>query len=229
MLWRGVTLPAMDTPPTRIVARSMLREQIREVLLERILEGHYAPGERIIESQVAQEFEISHAPVREALRELEILKMVVSEPFRGARVRKVTPQELAEIYPVRAAIEEVAARAAAKTFGGDVAALEAELEAMLQAAEDDDFHELLRHDVQFHRLIVEASRNETLVQVWQSLRIEARTLITYMKNVAAPHEVAESHRPVLEALRTGDSRKSGTALRRHVEHFARWVPTDPEA
>jgi DNA-binding GntR family transcriptional regulator len=47
-----------------------------------------------------------------------------------------------------------------------------------------------------------------------------------MKDVAPPHEMAESHRPVLEALRTGDRRRAGAALRRHVEHFARWVPRE---
>src|SRR5512133_3113761 len=133
------------------VTRNMLRDQVREVLLERILNGEYAPGERIVETQVAQEFSVSQAPVREALRELEILGMVVSEPYRGARVREVTSRELAEIYPIRAAIEEVAAREAAKTLDGDVGALEGELDAMLAAADSGDIHQMLVHDVRFHR------------------------------------------------------------------------------
>lgn len=211
----------METRPARTVSRSMLREQIREVLLERILEGDYAPGERIVESQVAHEFDISHAPVREALRELEILKMVVSEPFRGARVREVTSQELAEIYPVRAAIEEVAARAAARAFGGDVAPLEAELAAMLAAADDGDLHELLRHDVQFHRLIVEASGNRRLLEMWSSLQVDARTMITAHRTGLDAAEVARLHEPVVEALRRRDGETAGTEIRRHVEEFGR--------
>src|SRR3954469_5532072 len=109
------------------VARQMLKDQIREVLLERILDGTYAPGERIVETQVASEFSVSQGPVREALRELETLGMVVSEPYRGARVREVTPAELAEVYPVRALIEGYAAQEAAKAMEGDVGALETEL------------------------------------------------------------------------------------------------------
>src|SRR3954469_24845404 len=204
----------------------MLRDQIREVLLERILEGQYAPGARIVETQVASEFDVSQAPVREALRELEILGMVTSEPYRGARVRQVTPRQLAEIYPVRAAIEEVAAQAATPVLQHDTAALEAELEAMRTAAAAGDRHELLVHDVRFHRLIVEASGNATLQQVWRSLHIEARTLITLVGDDARLHDVAEAHRPVLEAIRSGDSRAAGRALRRHVEQFARWVPAE---
>jgi DNA-binding GntR family transcriptional regulator len=207
------------------VARSVLRDQIREILLERILDGTYAPGERIKELQVAKELAVSQGPVREAMRELEYLGMIVSEPHRGARVREVTAQELAEIYPVRAAIEEVAAREAATRLDGDVGALERELEAMHDAARDGDVHELLVHDVLFHRLVVAASGNRMLGQVWRSLRVEARTLITLFRTDADLHEIAETHRPVLEALRAGDSARAGRTLRKHIEHYARlWLP-----
>src|SRR5215210_5808452 len=112
------------------VSRVMLRDQIKDVLIQRILDGVYAPGERIVEIRVAEELGVSQAPVREALRELEILRLVVSEPFRGARVRGVRPEEIAEIYPVRAALEEVAARAAAPRLAGRVEPLDAQIQAM---------------------------------------------------------------------------------------------------
>jgi DNA-binding GntR family transcriptional regulator len=204
----------------------MLRDQIREVLLERILDGHYQPGARIVETQVASEFDVSQAPVREALRELEILGMITSEPYRGARVRQVTPRQLAEIYPVRAAIEEVAAQAATPVLQHDTAALQVELDAMRAAAAAGDRHELLVHDVRFHRLIVEASGNATLRQVWRSLHIEARTLITLLGDTTRLSDVAESHLPVLDAIRSGDETRAGRALRRHVEQFASWIPVE---
>src|SRR3954452_16210655 len=190
----------------------MLRDQIREVLLERILEGQYPPGARIVETQVASEFDVSQAPVREALRELEILGMVTSEPYRGARVRQVTARQLAEIYPVRAAIEEVAAQAATPVMSRDPSGLEQELEAMRAAAAGADRHALLAHDVRFHRLIVEASGNDTLQHVWRSLHIEARTLITLLGEGAPLADVAEAHVPVLDAIRSGDARRAGRTL-----------------
>ena len=85
------------------VTRTVLREQVKELLLERILVGVYRPGDRLVETRIAQELGTSQAPVREALRDLELLRFVESEPFRGARVREVSAEELAEIYPVRAA------------------------------------------------------------------------------------------------------------------------------
>ncbi len=201
------------------VARVILREQVKERILERILDGSYEPGERLVETRIAQELGTSQAPVREALRELELLRFVESEPFRGARVRAVSAAELAEIYPVRAAVEEVAAREAAVRLGGDVAALEAELDAIHRAADAGDLHALAEHDTCFHRLIVEAAGNGILLGVWNSLSIETRTVITALLTGIDGHELAELHRPVLDALRAGDAEAAGTALRRHVEHF----------
>jgi DNA-binding GntR family transcriptional regulator len=202
----------------------MLRDVIKDALVERILDGVYGPGERIVEIRVAQEFGVSHAPVREALRELELLRLVVSEPFRGARVREVTTAELAETYPVRAALEEVAARGAAGNLDGDVAALAAEIEAMRDAARAGDVRDFIAHDVAFHRHIVDASGNGTLQELWRSLHVDLRTTITLIKRVEDLGEVAESHVPVLEALGARDAERAATVLRRHIEGFARWVP-----
>jgi DNA-binding GntR family transcriptional regulator len=206
-----------------VVARVVLREQVKELMLARILDGSYQPGDRLVETRIAQELGTSQAPVREALRDLELLRFVESEPFRGARVRAVSAEELAEIYPVRAALEEVAAREAAGRLGGAVEALEAEIAAMHVAAEAGNLHALAEHDATFHRLIVEASGNGILVDVWTSLRIEARTAITALRAGLDGHEIAELHRPVLDALRDGDPERAGLALRRHVEYFGELV------
>lgn len=201
------------------LTRTSLREQIKEILLARILNGEYRPGDRLVELQIAQEFGTSQAPVRESLRELEALGFVESAPYRGTHVRAVTKDELAEIYPVRAALEEVAARAAAQRLDGNVAALAAELAAMHREADSGNLYEEVRHDVEFHRLIVVASGNRVLQDVWQSLRIEARTLISAIATEIDLHEIAEMHRPVLEALAARDGMLAGRLIREHIEFF----------
>jgi DNA-binding GntR family transcriptional regulator len=201
------------------VTRVVLREQVKELILERILSGAYRPGERLVETRIATELGTSQAPVREALRDLEILRFVESEPFRGSRVREVSQEELIEIYPVRAAIEEVAAREAATRLDGNVDALEAELDAMHEAADANDLHAEVEHDVAFHRLIVEASGNAILLETWLSLGIGPRTIVTALRTGLDGHEIAERHRPVLEALRARDPESAGAALRRHVEQY----------
>jgi DNA-binding GntR family transcriptional regulator len=202
------------------VSRTVLREQVKELLLERIMRGEVQPGERLVETRIAQELGTSQAPVREALRDLELLRLVESEPFRGARVRAVSLEEMAEIYPVRAALEEVAAREAAQRLDPAAdASLAAEVEAMRTAAVEGDLHRQVEHDVRFHRLIVEASGNRTLLEVWTSLGIEARTIMTLLKTGLDPAELAEMHQPILDALRSGDPDRAGRAVRAHVESF----------
>lgn len=208
-----------------VVMRSMLRDQIKDVIVERIFDGVYAPGDRIVEIRVAEEFGVSQAPVREALRELELLRLVVSEPFRGARVRQVSTKELAEMYPVRAALEEVAARAATPLLVGNVKPLTVELKAMRKAARAGDVHEFISRDVAFHRVIVDASGNGTLQELWHSLHVNLRTTITLIKRVEDLSDVAEAHVPILEAIEAGDEELAATVLRRHIESFADWVPS----
>jgi DNA-binding GntR family transcriptional regulator len=198
------------------IGRTVLREQVKNLLLERILSGHYAPGDRLIETRIAQELGISQAPVREALRELELLRFVESASFRGSWVREVSDEELAEVYPIRAALEEVAGREAAERLGGDVAALEAEIEAMAKAK---DLREQVEHDARFHRLIVEASGNKRLLEIWSSLQVEARTAITAIRTGIDPREAAALHQPIVEALRARNARAAGRELRNHVEMF----------
>jgi len=204
------------------VNRAMLRDQIKDVLLQRILDGEYSPGQRIVEIRVAEEFGVSQAPVREALRELEILRLVVSEPFRGARVRDVSAEEIAEAYPVRAALEELAAKLAAERLAGAAGGLAAELDAMRAAAADGDLHRFVRHDVGFHRIFVDASANQTLVGLWEALHVDLRTRLTLIQRLEDLAEVAESHVPIMEALDAGDAERAGRVVREHIEGFGRW-------
>jgi DNA-binding GntR family transcriptional regulator len=198
----------------------VLREQVKELLLERILAGEVQPGERLVETRIAQELGTSQAPVREALRDLELLRLVESEPFRGARVRATTPEELAEIYPVRAALEEVAARETTRRLdAGTDALLQAEIEGMREAAEADDVRRQVEHDVRFHHIVVEASGNRTLLEVWLSLRVEARTLMTLLRTDVDPHELPGMHEALLDSIRAGDPDAAGRAVREHVEAF----------
>jgi DNA-binding GntR family transcriptional regulator len=199
------------------LARAALGQQIREILLERIFKGELQPGDRIVELQLANELGTSQAPVREALRELQSLGFVEHEPYRGTRVRRITERELAEIFPVRAALEELAAQEAASRLNGRVEDLEREFEAMRAAAGRKDLQDLAGHDARFHRLIVEAAENKVLLDLWKTLRVEARVVVTALKTDIDFDELAEMHRPLLEALAEGLPEKAGRALRYHFE------------
>jgi DNA-binding GntR family transcriptional regulator len=196
---------------------TVLREQIRELLLKYILKGELQSGDRIVELQTAQELGTSQAPVRGALRELQSLGFVEHEPYRGTQVRRIGEEELAEIYPVRAELEELAAQEAASRLDGRVEELERGFEAMREAADRDDLQDLAAHDATFHRLIVEAAGNKVLLDSWRTLRVEVRVVVTSLKSDIDLHELAELHRPLLEALKEGSPEKAGQVLREHFE------------
>jgi DNA-binding GntR family transcriptional regulator len=206
-----------------IVARTVLREQVKEVLLERILRGELQPGDRLVETRIAQELGTSQAPVREALRDLELVNLVESEPFRGSRVRGVSEDDLLQVFPVRAVLEELAAKDAARRAGGDVSALEAEVEGMRVAAERGDPRSQVAHDIAFHRAVVEAAGNRVLLQAWLALGIEVPTAFAVYWTYFDPVELVDFHSPIVEAIRAGDVAKAGSAARSHVRRTEKVV------
>lgn len=213
-------LAVRETP---IVTRQTLGDQTRDVILERILSGVYKQGDRLVESQIAKELQISQSPVREALRDLTAMRFVELEPFKGARVRRISLGEIAQIYPVRAALEELAGQLAAPHLKGNVEALEEIYRQMHQAAELENVQEFARLDARFHRTIVRASNNPFLAGAWESLLIESWTYFTALRIIVADiglMPVVKMHRPLLEALGAGDAEGASMKMKSHISDFA---------
>ena len=209
---------------SRPLERRVFREEIREQLIEDILNGRLAPGARIVETKIAQQFGVSQGPVREALRELELFGFVVSSPFRGTQVRRISTEELLEIYPIRAALEGVAARSAAVRIDqATLEHLEELIGTMREAAARDDHRGEADADHSFHHAIVKASGNHMLEHVWQTMRLSITTCLTTSITHRSLHEIAERHVAVLEALRSGDPDRAEAAVRRHIEEPGEWI------
>jgi DNA-binding GntR family transcriptional regulator len=207
------------------VVRETVRGQVRQALTERILAGHYAPGERLVELRIARELGTSQGSVREALRELEASRLVESEPRRGTRVRVVSPREEREAYFVRGVLEEAAAPAAVITLAGDVAELRCEAAGVLRACAAGDMAAQAAHVYAFHRRVVEAAGNEVLLRVWESLALETRVRLRLARGDIDPAVVESSYDAIVAALAHGDGPGAGRLLRSHAETFA---PHDAE-
>jgi DNA-binding GntR family transcriptional regulator len=205
------------------VARTVLRDQIKEILLERILRGELEPGERLVETRLARELGTSQAPVREALRDLQLLRLVESEPFRGARVRAVDDEDLLPVFPVRMALEDLAAREAARNAGGNVETLEREVQAMRSAAAKGDWRTQVSHDLAFHHAVVELAGSEPLLQSWLTLGIEVSTAFATYWTFWDQADLAEFHVPIVEAIALGDPVRAGAEARKHVRRTERVV------
>lgn len=200
-----------------LVSRPALRDQVKDLLLERLARGEYAPGERLVETAIARELGVSQAPVREALRDLEQLGLVVHEPHRGCSVRRVSAAELREAFPVRAALEAVAARLAATSITpAGLVELEQQLEQMVEAARAGDALAQAHANAAFHGTIVRAANNATLERLWSLLEPFARTYLTSVQPDANLEELAERHRPILDALRVRDPEAAARVMHDHL-------------
>jgi DNA-binding GntR family transcriptional regulator len=208
-------------------ARSNLREQIKDVILQRIVEGSYLPGSRIVETRVAQELGVSQGPVREALRDLEQLGCVVHEPYRGCSVRAFSADELLEAFPVRAALEALAARLAAERVGdAELAELEQLLERMRVAARRGDAHDQSQANASFHATIVRAARNGTLERQWRMLEPFSRTYLTVSRPGIDLIALSDRHVPILDALRRHDPDAAAAAMHEHLMGAAKLLRGD---
>lgn len=204
--------------------RSVLRDQVKDRILQDIIEGRYPPGTRLIETRIARQLHVSQAPVREALRDLESVGLVESIAFRGARVRQPRPDELLEAFPVRAALESLAASlAAARIEPAELDAMEGTIVRMERAAEEGDEHAQSQANAEFHALVVQASGNATLRRQWALLEPFARTYLTSARSGIDLMVLARRHRKILDPLRRGDADEAGAAMREHLLEAARWL------
>ena len=206
------------------VNANLLRQQVRDLLLQRIGDGQLEPGQRIIESKIAEELGVSSVPVREALLELVAMGVLDSAAHRGVRVREVRIPDTIEAFEVRGALEALAARKAAKRLRGRCEQLKAIAQEIVAAAQQRDFGAYQHHNQVFHRTFVEASGIAVLVKVWDSLGFEIRTRLTmdYLTTVA-PVEIAVEHIPIVEALDQGRAEEAASLLASHSEELVQYL------
>jgi DNA-binding GntR family transcriptional regulator len=201
------------------------RDLIRRTLLKRISDGVYLPGERLKEMELAHEFDVSQAPVREAFRELETLGVLVSEHYRGTRVREISSQETYDAYQLRGYLEEIAMQLIPpeklRDEVGSIAALQVSMQKAARAGDADEF---AAANTQFHRSIVSLASNQTLLKVWESLEIGMRSRLNLQKNEGKLSSLAEIHQPIVDSLKRGDLIQTGVLLREHAFSFLKDLP-----
>ncbi len=203
-----------------MLPRLTLSRQIRDSLVSRIVSGQFRPGERLVETRLAATYGTSQAPVREALRELEVMRLVETQPRRGTFVRPFVHETLRESYVVRAALEETAIRLALLAGTVPLEALGSDVAAMRAAAVEGDGEASMRASVSFHRRIVEAARNELLRLSWEGLQIEARTSVTMLATGVDLHDIARDHAELLAVIERGDLETACKHARDHQWHYA---------
>jgi DNA-binding GntR family transcriptional regulator len=197
--------------------RATLTDQALQQIREAIRSGKLKPGDRLVETQLAEEMHISRFPIREALRYLEKEGLVHTQPFKGTYVAQLTEKDMEELYSLRSAIEELAVRILIKTVDDKkIKKLESIVASMIEASKTEDFDKMITEDLRFHQTICELSGHRRLLDVWLNLENQLHIFLTIEKDLFGnSYRFVTTHHPVLEAIKGRKIRPAQKAIRDH--------------
>ena len=188
-----------------------------QLILKAIDRGTYRPGDRLVESELAERFGVSRTPIREALQRLETQSLLARDG-RSLVVASLDHNEMAELYVVRSSLEGLAARLAARH------ATDEEIRVMRRMVSDDqgrlgDPAALARSNRQFHRQVHLASHNRFLVSqldlVYRSMALMSTTSLA----IEGRGETAlAEHGRIVDAIAGGDGDAAHDAIKAHISN-----------
>ena len=195
--------------------------RIGKALAERIIAGEIEPDSRLRQDHIAEEFGVSHVPVREAFRRLEAQGLARSEPRRGFRVASFGFDEVKEVAEMRAALEALALREAAPHL---TRALLAEAELAIEAGDrSQDVTAWEEANRRFHRLIISPCGMPRLLAAIDDLHAASARFLFAAWRSDWEVRTDQEHRAILDALREGKVELAVSSLAKHV----RWVGQRP--
>lgn len=198
--------------------RSNLREEIVRLIENALLAGELRPGDRLVESTLAERAGISRGPVREAILQLVGEGILVNIPFRGTFVARWAPQQVEEAYTLRAVLERLAVQEAIKHITAEhIAQLQATVDEMDRCAQKGAVRTLVRLDIQFHEQLYALSRHSLLQEVLARLRRRLYCLMAVDEGYDLHRdEIAADHQRIVDALKTGNAAVAAEAITDHV-------------
>lgn len=208
---------------TGVVSKKQVAKSARIRLAVDFFNGRYRAGESVKLYKIAERYEVDVHSALKILREFQTLGMITLAGNASAVFHSPNSKEMQEAYEVRAALEEVAGRAAARVLKGNTGPLQRELDGMRAAFRRHDLDSFVEHDVAFHRYILQSSQNESLLRVWDSLAVDLRIRAVVARVARDFPEVVESHQPIIDALEKGRPREAGLLLRNHVETIVEFI------
>lgn len=210
---------AVEAPKLRRPSRLRLVDNVRRILEDAILSGQMAPGARLLETSIATQLDVSRTTVREAFLMLEHRGLVENRPRGGTFVTRLSPEDALDLKINRALLEGFAAHLACPHIDANVIA---ELEGLLREMEacrlPEQFPEVLRIDLAFHRGLLERAGSRRLLDLWASLngQIGALMLLAVERRHSTIGDLVDLHRRLLDAVTSRDPRTLQDAV---IEHY----------
>lgn len=205
----------------------VLTKQVADLLADLILDGTLAPNQQLVESELQKQLGVSRSPLREAFRELEKKGLVVIVPRKGTHVRELTRRDIEENFPVRAALEGLAAREAyEKLTPQDLKDMGAYLQEMKSAGRSREREKYVEAHKQFHAIFINASGNQLLIDLLQTLRMHRLWyLITYRYQMLNINMAVEVHQKIYDMFKDKNTSldELETVVRGHIEVALDWL------
>lgn len=207
-----------------------LRDEIIETIQRSIILGERKPGDPLVERELAEQFGVSSIPVREALQELEHRGLATKRPNYSCCVIELSPDELNQMFELRALLEpQVMSWAAERMTKQEAAGLQPLLDELRHAAANNDFAQFFLHDLRLHRRIWELSRNRIAVQA-----LERAVLPLFAFGLMRDHRAEElnlsrevaKHERMIAALQKGNAAYAAEAIGQIATGFEKHVRTD---
>ena len=192
-----------------------IREQITDQIRTDVLSGEFPRGGQLREQALAERFGVSRGPIRDALLQLTQEGLLVAKPNCGVKVGE-PPSEWIQplVVQLRQQIETFALRAVFDQAERAVEGLEKICERLRVACEENDTASVVKHDMAFHRLIVELAEDEDLLAIW--LPIVVRMMLHYTRHGDLIENYRE-HKAILDAIRRRDRRAAIRALKANIQ------------
>ncbi len=210
------TTASLNTAETKT-----LSEQVFNELKDAIIAGDLEQGSKVTEDRLAKQYGISRGPLREAIRRLESIRLLVRVPHAGMRVVILTSEIMEEIYTVREALEGMSARLAAQRMSDeDIASLSELLDKHQNSIDKSQGKHYFQRegDLDFHFRIAKASHNKWLIDLLSSELYQLLRMCRQRsgQTPARPLQALQEHRRIVEAIQMRDPELAELLMRRHI-------------
>jgi len=219
------------TQESEFIQKRPLKEDIFDVLHEKIISGVYKPGDWLRQDDIATQLGVSMTPVREALDLLVSAGLAERVPYRGVRVREASTKDVVEAYGLRLVLEVVIAQEAAKKITQEqVSGLERTIEEMKKHDSLKDMSYARQLSREFHSAIAEATRNDLLIKVYGVVANAFPDWLLYEALFRKPEILAKSmsdthseHIAMVDALEERNGELAAQKFIEHVMESGRWL------
>lgn len=196
-----------------------LRMVVYDELKMRILTGQIAAGERMMEEETSRDLGVSRTPVREAFKRLEKEGLVIIKPRRGAFATQIAKKDLMEILDIRECLESMAAgQACERMTKAQKDKLKSICEKHKKSVANNIYKQMVKYDTEFHELLVEGSRNKTLINfIAQLQELVLRFRYMFYETTESAANVAAEHGNICDAILAGDVEKTIAETRNHIQ------------